>query len=81
MLPSHFHDAADDLFTTVEKFWDCTKFWECSCHIVLYSLDSCHIRVVFGIFRSLLLCFVLGSKGAPVNFFTKFCFINCDNLR
>ena len=48
MLPAHFHEAAGDLLTIVEKFWDCPKFWQC-------SLNSCYFRVVFRIFRSLLL--------------------------
>ena len=61
MLPAHFHDAAGDMFTLVEKFLECPKFWQCSCHIVLCSLNLCYIRLVFGIFRSLLLYFVLGS--------------------
>ena len=68
MLPAHFHDAGGDLFTTVEKFWACPKFWQCSCHILSYSLNSHYYRLVFGIFRSLLLYFVLGSKVAPVEF-------------
>ena len=71
MLPAHFHDAAGDLFTIVEKFWDCSKFWQCSCYIVLCSLNSCDIRVVFAIFRIMLLYFVLGSEGAPVEILTK----------
>ena len=61
MVPAHFHDAAGDLFTIMKKFWDCPKFWQCSCHIVVCSLNSCYIRVVFSIFHSLLLYFVLGS--------------------
>ena len=81
MLPAHFHDVAGDLFTTVEKFWDCPKFWQCSCYIVLCSLNSCYIRLVFGIFRNLLLYFVLGSQVALVVFLTKFGFINRDNRR
>ena len=81
MLPAHFHDAAGDLFTIEEKFWDCPQFWQCPCHTVLCSLNSCYIRVVFVIFRRLLLYFVLGSYGAPVEFLTKFGFINLDNRR
>ena len=27
MLPAHFNNAASDLFTIMEKFWDCPKFW------------------------------------------------------
>ena len=61
MVPAHLHDAPGDLFTIVEKFWDCPKFWQCSCYIVICSLNSCYIRVLFGVFRSLLLYFVLGS--------------------
>ena len=70
MLIVRFSLAAD-LFTIVEKFWDCSKFLQCSCNIVLCSLNSCDIRVVFAIFRSLLLYFVLGSEGAPVEILTK----------
>ena len=61
MLPAHFHDAAGDLLTIVEKFWDCPKFWLCSCYIVFCSLNSSYIRVLFGVFRSLLVYFVLVS--------------------
>ena len=71
MLPAHFHDAAGDLFTIVKKFWDCSKFWQCSCYIVLCSLNSSYIRVLFGVFRSLLFYFVFGSEGAPVQILTK----------
>ena len=62
----------------MEKFWvwDCSKFWQHSCHVVLCSLNSCYIRVVFDIVRNLLLYLVLGSQGAPVAFLFKFGFID-----
>ena len=43
LLPAHFHDAAGDLFTIVQKLWNCPKFWQCSCKIVICS---CFTRVM-----------------------------------
>ena len=57
MLPAHFHNASGDLFTIVENFLDSPEFWQCSCDTVLCSLNLCYIRVVFGIFRILILYF------------------------
>ena len=74
MLPSHFHDAAGDLFTIVEKFWDCPKFYQCSCHIVLCSLNSCYIRLVLGIFRNLLLYCIVGLLGSSCSIFDQIWF-------
>ena len=37
MLPAHLHDAAGDLFTTVEKILECPKFWQCSCQICFHQ--------------------------------------------
>ena len=46
MLHAHFHDVAGDLFTIVEKFWDCPKFWLLSHRVMLlkFLLYSFSVR-------------------------------------
>ena len=61
MLPAHFYDAAGDLFTTVEKFLECSKFWQCSCHIV-----SCSLTLKRGM-RALMPAPCPQPKGCPIN--------------
>ena len=75
MLPAHSHDVAGDL---LEKFLECPKFWQCSCHIVSRALNSCFSRLVFGIFRSLFLYFVIGLLDSSCRILTKFGCINRD---
>ena len=57
MLPAHFHEAAGDLFVILEKF----LIVQNSGNALVTSCYAPYISVVFGIFRSLLLYFVIGS--------------------